>query len=88
MADAQIIQESVKSLQVLVAPREGYSKSSQSLILSNLRERLGNNMDFEVKEVDSIPRIASGKFRYVISRVPLGLIGAKQTGDVIPGLRE
>ena len=29
-----------------------------------------------------IPRLANGKFRYVISKVPLNFVGARQTGEL------
>jgi hypothetical protein len=51
--------------------------------LYNLRERLGEDMRIEIETVERIPRTTSGKFRYVISNIPLDLAGAQQTGKVL-----
>lgn len=37
----------------------------------------------ELEPVERIPRAAGGKFRYVISRVPLDLPGARHPGEAL-----
>jgi phenylacetate-CoA ligase len=82
--EAQIIQETRSSLRIRVVPREGgLSDADKIRISSNLRERVGDEVRIQFDLVDSIPRLANGKFRYVISKVPMGLQGIRQTGEVI-----
>lgn len=85
--EAQLMQDRREHLQVRVVKRPGYSEADEKRILANLRERLGPDMTIEFAYLNQIPRTASGKFRYVISRVSLGMGSAAQTGDVI-GARE
>ena len=47
---------------------------------------MGDRIIIDVEEVEQIPRTQNGKFRYVISKVPLDLQDARQTGDML-GLR-
>ena len=81
--EAQMIQDARDHLRVRIVRRPGYTEQDTAHILSNLRERLGEDMRIEVEPVERIPRTASGKFRYVISKVPLDLAGARQTGEVL-----
>ena len=77
-----MIQESRTLLRIRVVPRPGFSKADEERITRNLRERAGDGMEFQFELVDSIPRLANGKFRYVISKVSLDMAGARQTGDL------
>ncbi len=79
--EAQMIQETKKSLRIRVVPRAGFSKADEERITANLRERAGDGMEFHFEIVDHIPRLANGKFRYVISKIPLDLAGVQQTGE-------
>ena len=81
--EAQMIQESRTLLRIRVVARPGFSKADEERIANNLRERAGDGMQFQFELVDHIPRLANGKFRYVISKVSLDLAGARQTGDVV-----
>ena len=40
-------------------------------MLEDLRDRLGKETDIEFRIVDDIPLTKTGKFRFVISKVPL-----------------
>lgn len=81
--EAQLVQDAQDHLRVRIVPRPNFSKRDSAQILSNLRERLGDKTRIEIEIVEYIPRTASGKFRYVISKVPLGLGGVKQTGELL-----
>ena len=81
--EAQMIQETKTLLRIRIVPREGFSQADQDRIAANLRERAGDGLQFQFEIVDHIPRLANGKFRYVISKVPLDLAGARQTGEVV-----
>jgi phenylacetate-CoA ligase len=81
--EAQLIQETHDHLRVRIVQRPGYTEQDTARILSNLEERLGTDIKVTLEPVERIPRTASGKFRYVISKVPLDLAGAKQAGEVL-----
>jgi phenylacetate-CoA ligase len=68
--EAQIVQESLVGLRVLVAPGPGFTAQTAQCLKLALQERVGE-MSVSVEEVSSIPRSANGKFRAVISKVAL-----------------
>ena len=78
-----MIQETRTSLRIRIVPRAGFSAADQDRIAANLRERAGDGMEFHFELVDHIPRLANGKFRYVISKVSLDFAGARQTGELV-----
>jgi len=78
-----LIQEAHDHLRVRIVQRPGYTEQHTAQILANLRERLGDDMRVELEPVEQIPRTANGKFRYVVSKVPLDLSGARQIGEVL-----
>jgi phenylacetate-CoA ligase len=71
--EAQLIQETPDTLVVRVVRRDDYCAEDTARVTQHLRERLGEQMKFEFQFVDSIPRGANGKFRFVISKVDLGI---------------
>ena len=81
--EAQMIQETPDNLRLRIVRRPAYTEQDTAKILSNLQERLGTYLKVDLEFVERIPRTSNGKFRYVISKVPLDLAGAKQTGEVL-----
>jgi phenylacetate-CoA ligase len=69
IAEAQILQERREAIQVLVAPRLHYNKSSERRLLTAIRDRLGGEIEVDIETVSEIPREANGKFRAVKSNV-------------------
>lgn len=67
---SQIIQESVDRIRVRLVPSESFDEPDREKLRLALEERLGPGMSIEFEIVDEIPREASGKFRWVISRIP------------------
>jgi phenylacetate-CoA ligase len=63
------VQESLALTRVEVVPRDTLTRTMVAEIESGLRARLGEAVQIEVVPVDEITREASGKFRYVVSRV-------------------
>jgi phenylacetate-CoA ligase len=90
VAEAQIVQEAPEAVRVLLVPRGGYSGASERALLKEMRARLGNEIEVEVRLVEEIPREPNGKFRAVKSRV--GRIERTQPGFATstepPGARE
>jgi len=71
--ESQILQEKIDFIRVKIVPRKDYSEKDSVHLISALHERLGSKMSIELEFVESIPRTSSGKFRWVISKVPLPL---------------
>lgn len=69
--ESQILQEDRDSIVVKIVRRPEYTDEDTRQLLTGLRERLGEAMRVELEFVPEIPRDPSGKFRWVISRVPL-----------------
>ena len=69
VAEAQILQDAKEAIEVLVVPRADYTSASERRLLRELRSRLGDEIEIDVRVVSSIPREPNGKFRAVKSRV-------------------
>jgi len=67
--EAQIIQESLERIRVLLVPDEGYDPAMAQKLVGNLRAKLGGEVTIDIQLVASIPRGPNGKFRSVISNV-------------------
>jgi phenylacetate-CoA ligase len=67
VAEAQIIQTSEASIDVVIVPRSSYSNASSRALMREIRARLGTEIKIKIETTDSIPREANGKFRAVKS---------------------
>lgn len=67
--EAQIIQEALDHVRVLVSPAPGFSKADQAEMVDNLLDRLGD-VRISVELMDVLPRTSNGKLRAVICNVP------------------
>jgi phenylacetate-CoA ligase len=65
----KIIQESLDRTRVLLVSVDGLPASLHVSIVSQFRARLGAAVEIEIEEVATIPAEASGKHRYVVSKV-------------------
>ena len=65
----RIEQLSLDETRVQVVPGTGFDPQSVQRIVRDFRARLGAQVNIAVELVDAIPAEASGKFRYVVSRV-------------------
>jgi len=81
--EAQMIQETQQLLRIRIVPKPGFSKRDEDRVVANLRERVGDDMKFQFEMVDHIPRLPNGKFRYVISKVPLNFGSIRQLGELV-----
>jgi phenylacetate-CoA ligase len=70
---SQIVQESIDRVHVKIVARDSFTPARESQLLAGLRERLGPEVNVTLEKVSAIPREASGKFRWVISKVPHSL---------------
>ena len=65
----KIIQESLDRTRVLLVGVDGLPAPLRLNIVGQFRARLGATVDIVIEEVAAIPAEASGKHRYVISKV-------------------
>jgi len=71
VAESQIIQEDIENVRIKLVVLPSYTDADTKYLLNELSKRLGGSMKIEVEFVDSIARTSAGKFRWVISKVPL-----------------
>jgi len=71
VAEFKFIQHETRRAEVLVVPRGAWSEESSRRVVAGVQARLGTDCAVEVTLVDAIAPEASGKHRYVVSRVKL-----------------
>lgn len=67
--EAQIRQEALDRIDILVVPGTGYSAEVERILMNNARTRLGNSVAIVIRGVGDIPRTKNGKFRGVVCDV-------------------
>ncbi|MHB1213723.1 MAG: phenylacetate--CoA ligase family protein [Thiobacillus sp.] len=67
----KLIQHTVDQMEVLVVPDARWNDAARDAVLAGLRARLGPALKIDLKLLDAIAAEASGKYRYVVSHVPL-----------------
>lgn len=66
----KIIQEDYDMVRVLIKQHESlFPSDGVKRIVAGIKKRMGDTVNVNVEMVDSIPRDASGKYRYVVSHV-------------------
>lgn len=71
IAQFKCIQHALDRMEVQIVPNAGWNEAAHAAVVAGLRARLGDALQVEVRRLDEIPPEASGKHRYVVSRVPL-----------------
>jgi phenylacetate-CoA ligase len=66
----RIEQLSIEETLVQIIPGRGFDPASPARIMRDFKARLGAGVQVRVETVVALPAEASGKFRYVVSRVP------------------
>jgi phenylacetate-CoA ligase len=69
VAKFKIVQESVDHTRVLVVADPDFDRGNAERIRTAMAQRLGQGVQIDVEFVDDIPAEASGKYRYVVSKV-------------------
>jgi phenylacetate-CoA ligase len=67
----KFVQHTTKDVEAFVVPSPVWEDSMRGQIVAGVRARLGDSVRVDVKTVEQIPPEASGKYRYVVSHVPL-----------------
>jgi len=71
IAESQIVQEDRDNITIKIIRRSGYSDEDSRHLIKELGMRIGTDIKINIEFVDSIDRTSAGKFRWVISKVPL-----------------
>jgi len=69
IVESQLEQESLDVLRVRFVPAARFTAEDLQMLETNLRARVGRGIHLEFECTDRIPRSATGKFRFVISRL-------------------
>jgi phenylacetate-CoA ligase len=91
VVEAQIMQDTVDAVRIRMVKRSEFAEDDMRLLERELRLRLGSVIRLEYEFVSRIPRLPNGKFRFVVSKVPLRIAGARQTGaaaEKMPSLED
>lgn len=70
---SQIVQTDPQTVIVRLIPGPTYTQAHTDHLITELTARLGADVKVEVQMVDHLEQKASGKFKWVISHVPLGI---------------
>lgn len=70
---SQIVQTAPDAIVVRLVAGPGYTDAHTRHLVAELGHRLGHGVRVDVEQVDRLEPSANGKFKWVISRVPLGL---------------
>ena len=72
MKQFRIIQESLDLVRIQMATDETFDEASCQSIETGMKKRLGQDVTVEIERMAQVPKEASGKFRYVVSKLPAG----------------
>jgi phenylacetate-CoA ligase len=78
---SQIIQEDYGRLLIKIVRRPGYSDSDSQQLVHAMRQRVGDHMHISVEFVEDIPVGRNGKYRWVISKLPIKF-GQKESANL------
>ena len=71
VAQFKLVQHAVDRLEVQVVPDARWNDAAREAVIQGLRARLGSAVAVDLKLQQAIAPEASGKYRYVVSHVPL-----------------
>jgi phenylacetate-CoA ligase len=67
--ESQIVQEDYGRIVIKVKPNARFTEEERAHLIREFGVRLGSTVKVDVEVVDRIPRTASGKFKWVVSKV-------------------
>ena len=67
--ESQIVQEAYDHIVIRIKPNAQFTEAERDHLVREFRVRLGQDVRVDVEVVERIPRTASGKFKWVISKV-------------------
>ena len=83
VAQFKIVQHDLRRTEVQIVAQASFDAKAERRLVEGFRARLGQGVVVEVNRVTSIATESSGKFRYVVSRVPTIARGTSIESDVL-----
>jgi len=79
----QFYQEKRGEVIFRIVKKEGYSNQDTEYIRNELYKKLGDDVNLVIQFVEHIPRTQSGKYRFLIQKLPIefGEVGQNETGS-------
>ncbi len=71
IAQFKCIQHALDRMEVLIVPDTSWDETGRNAVVAGLQDRLGEALKVELHLLDDIPPEASGKYRFVVSHVPV-----------------
>jgi len=71
IAQFKCVQHALDRMEVQIVPNANWNDAAWNAVVVGLQARLGETLQVELRLLDAIPPEASGKYRYVVSHVPL-----------------
>jgi phenylacetate-CoA ligase len=71
--ESQIIQEDIENIVIRIVKNNKFSDDDRNHLEQEFHKRVGYDMKIHFEFCDEIPRTSRGKFRWVISKVPLDI---------------
>jgi phenylacetate-CoA ligase len=84
IGEFKVIQHALDRVEVLVVPDGKWTAAGAAAIERGLQARLGADVRIETRVVEAIAPEASGKHRYVVSRVSIPALDALTLADSRP----
>ena len=66
---AQLVQREEGTLDVYFVPTPSYTRDCEASVISDLKEKLGRDMEIHIHLVERVPFSATGKFKMVVSKL-------------------
>ncbi|GAB4450793.1 MAG: phenylacetate--CoA ligase family protein [Rhodocyclaceae bacterium] len=83
VAEFKLIQHAIDDVEVLVVADARWGADSHAAVIAGLKARLGEGCRIRLRKVEAIAPEASGKYRYVVSHVPVAG-GLREAGGAPP----
>jgi phenylacetate-CoA ligase len=78
----QVTQETINEVVIQVVAESSLSRTERMALVNRAQMALGKDMKITIEQVEEIPRLPSGKFRYVISKVAEERLGRQQASTI------
>jgi len=70
---SQIIQEDLDTIRIRLVAGPAYTEDDEQELIRGMKERLGMTVNIIIEKTDELARTKAGKFKWVISKVKLGI---------------
>jgi len=84
VAEFQVVQETAGQVVIRLVADNSFSESACKTLIGKARLALGGEVAVEIERVLTIPRLPSGKFRYVVSAVAEKMFGTHVRAQAAP----